>query len=293
LKANDLKSIFHTELDAIYGNDEVSSFFFLCIEHYLDVARIQLAVEPEFTLSKSETAIFFEVLELLKQQKPIQYILGETEFYGLPFKVNASVLIPRPETEELVALIIANSKNQNPNSKTIKILDIGTGSGCIAISLAKHLPNASVYALDVSKEALKVAKENAKLNAVTISFIELSILNDTDWNLFFKDLEFDAIVSNPPYVRNLEKSEIKPNVLNYEPHLALCVEDDNPLLFYKAIANFAIDYLKENGALYFEINQYLAKETQKLLSDARFNSIELLSDLNGNKRMLKGIKPKI
>ncbi|WP_179007753.1 peptide chain release factor N(5)-glutamine methyltransferase [Winogradskyella forsetii] len=283
----DLQNIFHKELDAIYGKEEVNSFFYLCTEHYLNVLRIQLTLEPEFTIAKPETETFFTVLEELKQQKPIQYILRETEFYGLPFKVNEHVLIPRPETEELVDLIIKCHSERSEESQ-IKILDIGTGSGCIAISLAKYLVNAQVYALDVSIEALKVAKENAELNNVKITFIEADILNESAWNLVFKNLELDIVVSNPPYVRELEKQEIKPNVLDNEPHLALFVKDDNPLVFYKAITNFAKENLKENGQLYFEINQYLGKETRQLLDDADFKVVDLIKDLNGNYRMLKG-----
>jgi len=285
----DLQYIFHKELDAIYGKEEVNSFFFLCTEHYLDVARIQISLEPQLTITKPNTDIFFKVLDHLKQQIPIQYILGETEFFGLPFKVNESVLIPRQETEELVDLILS-FVTSSAVDKSLKILDIGTGSGCIAISLAKNLPNAKVYALDVSKEALKVAKQNAELNNVEINFIEADVLNESTWNLEFKNLEFDVIASNPPYVRELEKQEIKPNVLDNEPHLALFVEDDNPLVFYKAITNFAVDNLKPNGSLYFEINQYLGEETKQLLIEADFEAIELLKDLNGNHRMLRGRK---
>ncbi|WP_296313899.1 peptide chain release factor N(5)-glutamine methyltransferase [Winogradskyella sp. UBA3174] len=285
----DLKEIYHKQLDVIYGKEEVGSFFFLCIEHYLNLPRFQLALQPQFTIVKSETDMFFKVLEDLKQQKPIQYILGETEFFGLPFKVNKHVLVPRPETEELVTLILQNI-NKQKNSKAIKVLDIGTGSGCIAISLAKKSPNTSVFALDVSKEAIEIAKQNAKLNNVEITFIEADILSETTWDLEFKDLEFDIIVSNPPYVRDLEKEEINPNVLNNEPHLALFVKDENPLLFYRAITSFAKNNLKQNGQLYFEINQYLGEETKQVLIDANFMDIELLKDLNGNDRMLKGIK---
>ena len=285
----DLQHIFHKELDAVYGKEEVDSFFFICTEHYLDLPRFQLTLQPEFTLNKSETSTFFKVLEDLTQQKPIQYILGETEFYGLPFKVNESVLIPRPETEELVDIIIRSHSELSEESQP-KILDIGTGSGCIAISLAKNIPNAKVYALDVSDKALEVAKQNAKLNNVEVTFIEADILNETSWDLVFEHLEFNTIVSNPPYVRNLEKAEIKPNVLDNEPHLALFVEDDNPLQFYKAITNFAVNNLKPKGELFFEINQYLGNDTKQLLVDANFEAIELLKDLNGNDRMLKGRK---
>ncbi|WP_179354660.1 peptide chain release factor N(5)-glutamine methyltransferase [Winogradskyella vidalii] len=289
----ELQVIFHKELDAIYGENEVDSFFYLCTEHYLDVPRIQLTLEPELAITKPETETFFKALEHLKQQKPIQYLLGETEFYGLPFKVDENVLIPRPETEELVDLIIKQcterSRSASENNP-IKILDIGTGSGCIAISLAKNLPSAEVYALDLSQDALKIAKDNAKLNKVKVNFVEADILNESTWNLFFENLEFDVITSNPPYVRELEKQEISPNVLDNEPHLALFVADDNPLIFYKTITNFAIEKLKPNGQLYFEINQYLGEETKQLLVDAQFEKIELLKDLNGNDRMLKGCK---
>ncbi|WP_405570766.1 peptide chain release factor N(5)-glutamine methyltransferase [Winogradskyella sp. Asnod2-B02-A] len=285
----ELQNIFHIELDAIYGKHEVDSFFYLCTEHYLNVPRIQLTLDPGLAITKPETDTFFKVLEDLKQQKPIQYILGETEFYGLPFKVNEHVLIPRPETEELVDLII-RTFTSSAVEKSIKILDIGTGSGCIAISLAKNLPNVEVYALDISKEALKVAKQNAELNKVDINFIEASILDNTCHSALDADSNFDVIVSNPPYVRNLEKQEIQPNVLDNEPHLALFVEDDNPLLFYKAITNFALKNLKPKGTLYFEINQYLGEETKALLTDTNFQKVELLKDLNGNDRMLKGIK---
>jgi release factor glutamine methyltransferase len=290
LKSLDLKHIFHTELDAIYGKAEVESFFFLATEHYLNVSRIQLALEPGFTFSKTETDTFFKTLEDLKQQKPIQYILGETEFFGLTFKVNENVLIPRPETEELVDLVLQNSKFNVQSSKKIKVLDIGTGSGCIAVSLAKHLPNAMIYAVDVSKEAIKTAKHNAEVNDVNVTFIEVNILDKRFWNLEFKNLKFDIIVSNPPYVRHLEKQEMKPNVLDNEPHLALFVENENPLIFYKTITSFAADNLKEQGQLYFEINQYLGEETKQLLVNANFHNIELKKDFNGNDRMLKGTR---
>jgi release factor glutamine methyltransferase len=293
VKALDLKQLYHNELDAIYGKNEVESFFFMCTEHFLNAPRFQFSLQPDFTLTNSETDTFVEILSGLKQQKPIQYLLGETEFYSLKFKVNKDVLIPRPETEELVDLIIRynteRSRSVHENTK-LKILDIGTGSGCIAISLAKNLPNAQVYALDVSKKALKIAKTNAEQNEVDIIFIEADILNAITWNLDFKESEFDIIVSNPPYVRQLEKLEIQPNVLDNEPHLALFVEDDNPLKFYKAITNFAVNNLKTYGELYFEINQYLGKETKQLLVDTNFKDIELLKDLNDNYRMLKGIK---
>ncbi|RCW90903.1 peptide chain release factor N(5)-glutamine methyltransferase [Winogradskyella arenosi] len=287
MKLLELKGIFHNELDAIYGTQEVGSFFYMCTEHYLNVPRIQLSLEPEFTITKDEMTLFITALEHLKQQKPIQYLLGETEFYGLNFKVNENVLIPRPETEELVDLII---KAHASDAKNLKILDIGTGSGCIAISLAKNLPNAQVYALDVSSNALAVAKQNAEQHKVEITWVEASILDDATNAAWASEISFDVIVSNPPYVRVLEKVEIQPNVLENEPHLALFVEDDNPLVFYKAITNFALQKLKSKGALYFEINQYLGEETKALLKETEFENVVLLKDFSGNDRMLKGLK---
>jgi len=298
LKALDLKHIFHEKLDAIYGEDEVAQFFYLSLETCFDIAKIQLALEPEFTLTKDETSQLFEILEDLIQQKPIQYILGETEFYGLKFRVNPHVLIPRQETEELVDWILKDIKlnvesskfHENHTNPKFRILDIGTGSGCIAISLAKHLPNAKVYALDISESALKVAKQNAELNNVNIKFLKCDILDSSLWEDVrqSEQMGFNIIVSNPPYVRQLEKTEIKPNVLDNEPHLALFVDNAKPLVFYKAITTFASIYLKPKGQLYFEINQYLGEETQQLLVDAGFQNIELRNDINGNDRMLKG-----
>ena len=290
MKAKDIKYIFHKKLDAIFGSDEVEQFFFLSIEHYLGVTRIQLALDTEFTFSEPEDDIIFKVLDELKQQKPIQYILEETEFYGLKFKVNKNVLIPRPETEELVAQIIANSKSQRQNSNPIAILDIGTGSGCIAITLAKHLLHTKVYALDISHKAIDIAKENAKLNEVDVTFFESDILNEPTWDTEFENLKFDLIISNPPYVRQLEKEQMKPNVLENEPHLALFVDNENPLEFYKAITNFASKHLKHNGELFFEINQYLGEKTKALLTESNFKFVELKKDLSGNDRFLKGIK---
>jgi release factor glutamine methyltransferase len=204
-----------------------------------------------------------------------------THFYGLEFEVNSAVLIPRPETEELVDWIVQKSKIKNQKSK-IKILDIGTGSGCIAIALAKNLPNAQVFALDVSEQALATAKTNAELNQVTIQFLHQSIL-ETE-NLC---QQFDVIVSNPPYVRELEKQEIKKNVLDNEPHLALFVEDNDALIFYRKIAQLAQKNLNPQGQLYFEINQYLGQEMLDLLREMGFKNSELRQDIYGNDRMIQ------
>ncbi|WP_452232666.1 peptide chain release factor N(5)-glutamine methyltransferase [Lacinutrix sp. MEBiC02595] len=288
MRLKEIQNIFHEQLDAIYGVDEVNSFFYLLIEACCDFSRMKLALEPGKTITKTEEEALTNALQRLKEEEPIQYILGETEFYGLPFKVNANTLIPRPETEELVDLII-NDVNSIAFQKPISILDIGTGSGCIAISLAKNLPKAKVYALDVSAKAIEQAKENAALNNVEVVFIEADILNEKSWDLAFSSLELDIIVSNPPYVRNLEKQEMNSNVLQNEPHLALFVEDDNPLQFYEAITTFAVDHLKPKGELYFEINEYLGAAMIALLEENGFEAIELKQDIFGKDRMLKGI----
>ena len=285
MRLKDIQDLYHNELDVIYGKQEVDSFFNLAIAHFLKLDRIHLMIEPEYAISKIEEQPLFETLSALKLEKPIQYILGETVFYGLPFMVNQHTLIPRPETEELVDLILKNSKGQS-----YKILDIGTGSGCIAVTLAKHLENSKVFAMDVSENALDVAKRNAKLNGVNIEFVLDSILKPNHPDIVSKSHEFDVIVSNPPYVRHLEKKEIKPNVLDNEPHLALFVDDDNPLQFYRAICEFAKDHLKKNGILYFEINEYLGNEMIDLLHAFNFKNIELKKDLSGKDRILKGVK---
>ena len=272
------KTVFQQELSSRYDAMEIESFFFLILEQSKNLKRIDLALHPEFEFSEAEILQWNVVLEQLKQELPIQYILGKTNFYGLEFLVNPNVLIPRPETEELVDWIISKkSINQPP----IKILDIGTGSGCIAISLAKNISEAHVFALDISEKALATAKENAKKNQVAVTFIQKNILTTTDL-----EMEFDIIVSNPPYVRNLEKTEIKNNVLANEPHLALFVEDNDALLFYRKIAELAIKNLSPEGKLFFEINQYLGKETVELLSDLGFQNIELRQDIYGNDRMI-------
>ena len=224
------------------------------------------------------------------KEKPIQYITGEAWFYGLRFEVNENTLIPRPETEELVEWIIESQKSKVKSQK-ISILDIGTGSGCIPISLKKEIPNAIVSAIDVSEKALEMARKNAVDNEVEVHFIlqnilEIDTLNELPISNFQFQTEFDVIVSNPPYVRNLEKQEIKKNVLDYEPHLALFVEDSDALLFYRKIAQLALTSLTPNGKLFIEINQYLGKETVELLENLGFKNIELRKDFVGNDRMI-------
>ena len=274
---------FIKELLSIYDEKEIESFFYLILEKNHQLKRIDLALNPKLQLDDNQLMQWNAILNELKNQKPIQYILEETYFYGLPFYVNENVLIPRPETEELVDLILSN----NPTSNNLKILDIGTGSGCIAIALAKNIPNADVFAIDVSEIALEVAQKNAKRNEVKVTFLQKNILNVINLNDSEDSQAFDIIVSNPPYVRNLEKAEINVNVLKYEPHLALFVDDNDALLFYRKIANLAKKNLKPNGELYFEINQYLGKETVELVESFGFKNVKLIKDIYGNDRMIR------
>ncbi|WP_395045578.1 peptide chain release factor N(5)-glutamine methyltransferase [Flavobacterium sp.] len=288
------KITFIRELSAVVDAVEAESFFYIILEKFHDLKRIDLALQPNLELSQFELEKWEAIVAELKTQKPIQYILGETEFYGLPFLVNKNTLIPRPETEELVDLIIKDvncykelRQAQFDNSAKLNILDIGTGSGCIAISLAKNIENTQVFAIDVSEDALKIAKKNAEINEVEIIFNCENILEI----VFLSAVEgfptkFDIIVSNPPYVRNLEKDEIKENVLAFEPHLALFVDDTDALLFYRKIALLAKESLTENGRLYFEINQYLGLETVELLKGLGFRDVILMQDIYGNNRMI-------
>jgi len=285
----ELQHHFHEQLDDHHGKNEVSSFFRILVDHFLNLKPVDVVINPNETISDINIQHFLDAIKRLKVEEPIQYITGETEFYGLQFKVNPNTLIPRPETEELVDWILSHKPSAFIQELTI--LDIGTGSGCIAVSLAKSLPEAKIYALDISSVALKIANENARLNKVEVEFIEGDILANCHAELALAPNQFDIIVSNPPYVREVEKSTLKNNVLNYEPHLALFVKNDDSLQFYKAICEFAVHNLKPNGMLFFEINQYLGAETEQLLKAFNFKSVELRKDLSGNDRMIKAIKP--
>lgn len=283
----EIKNIFHKELDGTYASEEVDSFFYLLIEHYMGLERFILAVRPDLIISKEEETALFAGLSELKLNRPIQYILGKTTFMDLELHVDENVLIPRPETEELVRWIIDECNTgpvevRHQEARDFRILDIGTGSGCIAIGLAKNLPEAKVFALDISERALKIAERNSVGNEVDITFWNQDIFE------LETELEFDIIVSNPPYVRELEKKEMAENVLEHEPELALFVADENPLKFYKSIVEFVQSNLSSDGALFLEINQYLGKEMTELLKEHNFKDIELRKDMFGNDRMLKG-----
>ncbi|WP_035670549.1 peptide chain release factor N(5)-glutamine methyltransferase [Flavobacterium sp. 83] len=281
MKIKEYRTQFIDALTPIYDPGEAESFFYLILEEKKQLKRIDLALHLDLVFSDEEILIWNSILEQLLKEIPVQYLLGKTSFYGLDFEVNENVLIPRPETEELVEWVLSNNLIIQ-KSKNLKILDIGTGSGCIAISLAKNLQNAQVFAIDVSEKALVTAQKNAKINAVKVTFINQNILETEDLRQ-----QFDIIVSNPPYVRNLEKEEIKKNVLDNEPHMALFVEDNDALIFYKKIAELAQKNLSEDGQLYFEINQYLGKEMIDLLEKMNFKNIELRKDIYGNDRMMK------
>jgi len=273
-------SFIKSELKDIYPIEEVNSFIYMIFDEVLKYSRTKVLVSSEQKIDAKYINQIYTITKELKQQKPIQYIFGKTTFYDLLFKVNPSVLIPRPETEELVDWIILENEN-----KAQKILDIGTGSGCIAISLAKNLAGSTVFAADVSKEALKITEQNSKLNKVPIHLMQLDILNPVK-NI---DLEFDIIVSNPPYIAEKEKSLMLPNVLNHEPELALFVSNEDPLIFYKAIINFGLNHLCSEGQIYFEINELYGSEILKLLEENGFAHISLKKDINGKNRMIRGI----
>ena len=285
------KTHFFDLLKNIQDEQEIESFFFILTEYLHNLKRIDVALNPDFEISDAAIEKWNAILAQLQQEKPIQYITREAWFYGLRFEVNENTLIPRPETEELVEWIIESQKSKVKSQK-FEILDIGTGTGCIPISLKANLPHVNVSAIDVSEKALEVARRNAVSNKVEINFIQTNILEVEDLSQlqtpnFQLPTSFDIIVSNPPYVRNLEKEEIKKNVLDYEPHLALFVEDTDALLFYRKIAQLALKNLAPNGLLFFEINQYLGKETVELLENLGFKNIELKKDIYGNDRMVK------
>ena len=271
-------SYYQTLLEELLSKEESVQLIRDLIAHFTSIKRNEISLNFDKRVSESQLLnIHFGVKDLLNN-RPLQHIIGTAPCLDFDFIINENVLIPRPETEELVDII-----SKSINNESLKILDIGTGSGCIAISLQK-LTNAQITAVDISKEALKIATKNAKLNNANINFIELDILNKEAWKQ--TDNDYDIIVSNPPYVRNQEKKLMSKNVLNYDPSMALFVDDKNPLIFYKAISKFAKSHLKPNGTLWFEINEYLGKETKELISK-HFNTVEIIKDFRGKERFIK------
>ena len=269
-----------SELQGLYPETEIRSFSYLIIEKVTGFSRTEIFVNKYTLFSVEQQHVIESIIEKLKKYIPIQYILGETEFFGLTFYVDESVLIPRPETEELVDWI----RIENNRGGGLHILDIGTGSGCIAITLKHEFPDSVIDAFDISENALKTAKRNAVRNKLEVNFELVDILNAPDF-----PNNWDVIVSNPPYITEQEKDDMLPNVLNHEPHLALFVPDNDPLMFYRNIALFARQHLQHNGKLYFEINRESGKECMDLLTGLGFNDIELKKDISGNDRMVRAI----
>lgn len=268
-----------SELKPLYPLEEITAFIKIIFEKIMGYSFSSLQLHLDDLTDKDCYCKISKIVHELKNYKPIQYIFGETEFFGLPFKVNENVLIPRPETEELVNIIIEENRNQSQ----INILDIGTGSGCIAVSLAKKLKKALVYAIDVSSEAVELAKENALINDVKIDFLVCDIFKTEQ----IQNKKFDIIVSNPPYVLEKDKEILLSNVVAFEPHLALFVSNENPLVFYEQIALFARNNLNVNGHLYFEINELFGHEIAHLLHYYNYSNINILKDLNNKDRMIK------
>lgn len=279
---------FHQALDELYGVQETEAITLMVLSEISDLSRAKIKAFPEDDVPPEALEKLGSILAELKTGKPVQYILGSTEFYGLTFLVNPAVLIPRPETEELVewalqtvgSLQLAVGSNGNP----LRILDIGTGSGCIAISLKKNLPDAEVTAVDISAEALQTAWQNAVINEVEVNFIQDNILNSE-----IEHPNFEIIISNPPYVTLHDKTLMHANVTDFEPHTALFVPEGRPLLFYDAIAGFATQNLVPGGLLFFEINEAFGQETIELLKQKGFTNIELRQDMSGRDRMIKAV----
>ena len=256
----------------------------LLMSHITGLTTAQLLAEPNLQLTEEQRVWMEEAICRLENNEPLQHVLGYGEFYGRKFKCDSRALVPRPETEELVDWIINDWATINSRQLPINVLDIGTGTGCIALSLAKELEGAKITAVDISTAALNLARENAEiLEARDVRFVECDILGECN----AIEGAYDVIVSNPPYVRECEKVDMEANVLNYDPHTALFVTDEDPLVFYRAIAEFALTHLAPKGALYFEINQYLGRETCDLLVAMGYRNVELKDDINGNARMVR------
>ena len=292
---------FKKALENLYDVNEIEALILLVISEICNLSKAQIKAFPEYELSAIQNEKLVDAIDRLKTGMPVQYVLGRTEFYGLPFIVNPSVLIPRPETEELVDWVIGSVGRVQLAVGGGSILDIGTGSGCIAISLKKNLPTFNVLALDISTPALKTAAANAELNEVDVKFIKADILKVNQPSDPFASqisnlipiaigTQISIIISNPPYVTMHDKTQMHNNVIDFEPHNALFVPEDDPLIFYKAIADFAIQYLSADGWLFFEINENYGKQTVDVLNHKGFKNIELTKDLNDRDRMIKASK---
>ena len=284
MTVNDYKKEFLLVLPEFYDEMERLNVFYLVMEFVLNFTKADCVLNGNEVISAEKQSEINQIVLRLQNNEPIQYITGKGYFFGYEFKVTPNTLIPRPETEELVDWVLTEMKKQ-PN-KNWRVLDIGTGTGCIPITIKKEYGNSEVSAIDVSKEALVVAKENAQLLKAEVTFIEKDILTAELLD------SYDIIISNPPYVRNLEKVEIHENVLQHEPHLALFVDDNDPLIFYRKITQLAHKSLNDNGMLFFEINQYLGNEMEQMVSEY-FKTIELKKDFIQNDRMMKVCNTKL
>lgn len=279
---SDVVLFFKQQLKDLYKEDEIEIFADYVFEEFCNLSRIDRIVKKDLRISESEVILVCNSIKKLQKNMPIQYVVNKAYFYGLPFYVDSSVLIPRPETEELVSWILESVNI----AEDVSVLDIGTGSGCIAVSIAKSLPKSEVFAMDISKKALKVAEKNSRIHNTNIRFINGNTLDLST----MPDRKFDIIVSNPPYIKEVEKLQMLPNVLDYEPEIALYVPDENSLIFYKHIAEYAYHNLKESGILFFEINENLSNEVFKILDSYYFTDIQIKVDFRGKKRMVKGVK---
>lgn len=284
-KLSDLYEFYKTELSSVYDVGELYSIFELVCEHYLGYSKTDTRLNFQGNLNQSDVLKIYDTAKALKTGTPAQYILGEAHFYNLKFNVNSSTLIPRPETEELVDLIIKSQTTNNQNLTTI--LDIGSGSGCIPVTLKKHIPQAKVTGVDISEKALEVAKSNALKNKVEVEFLKLDILASKGQQL----LTYNLIVSNPPYVLNSESKQMEARVLEHEPHVALFVEDNDPIIFYKRIIDLCGEHLEEKGLLFFELNPMYANAVKNYADESKnFNFTEILNDMSGKQRFLKAQK---
>jgi release factor glutamine methyltransferase len=273
----ELEQEFINELSSVYKQEESEALLIMVLEYLTGWSRMRVLTHPDFELTALQDSELRQITSALKEGQPIQYLLAEAWFYGLKFKVNSSVLIPRPETEELVHWILADTLK----TKQLRVLDVGTGSGCIAVSLKKMNPLFAVDAMDISADALAVAAENAASNELSVNFIA------DDIRTYTSKVKYDLIVSNPPYIKENERPAMHANVLLHEPHLALFVSDEDPLIFYRTIAEFAVSNLNTEGQLYFEINEYLSVETSDMLYAKGFKSVELRHDMQGKPRMIR------
>jgi release factor glutamine methyltransferase len=277
----DIRFYLAKELAGVYNEPEIRALADIIIKTVLGITKLHQLYDGAYMVTGIQTEKFYKLTAELKTGKPIQYILGETTFYNCTIKVNGSTLIPRPETEELVALIVRENKEYEGN-----IIDFGTGSGCIAIALAANIPLSALTGIEISDDAIRIAQENAFLNNVKVSFIKGDIFN-LDPELVGRA---GIIVSNPPYVRDSEKPLMARNVLDFEPHLALFVTDSDPLIYYNAILKLADKILLRDGRLYFEINEIMGKSMILLLESFNYSEIEILSDINNKERIIKGRK---